>query len=93
MSILVMPQVGYRFYTNNIDKAVPSFTFFTIKNNGGSTINLKRIASTGAGDVFSFFEVKSGESFSFPYITSVYDGVFVESNGNLYSILTDGTIP
>lgn len=89
MSTLITPEIGYRFYTNNIDKAVPSFSFFTIKNNGGATINLKRVD----GDVFSYFEVKSGESFAFPFLGSPYDGVFVESNGNLYSILTDGRIP
>lgn len=81
--------IGFRLYTTTLDKTFSSFTFLSLKNNGGGDITLKVNASDVSPDVFL---VKSGESFAFPYVTTQYEQIYVSAGGNQYSILTDGQI-
>lgn len=81
--------VGYRVYTNTVNLSVENFTFFSIKNNGLANIEIRQGFSDTAPDIFV---IRPNESFSFPFVVSNYEIVYINSGGSQYSLITDGTI-
>ena len=83
-------QIAYRPYSDNIDITITGFSYLGINNRGAGTIELRR--GDPAEPVTAVYFVDTGQAFSWPFLGSEYDTVKLTSNGNNYSIITDGVI-
>ena len=83
-------QIGFKLYSADINITITGFTYLGINNRGGSSIDLMR----GDPDepASAVYIIDSGEAFSWPLQGSQYDRIELTSNGNSYSIITDGVI-
>lgn len=79
-------EIGYRLYSSSSNITIEGFSFLAINNRGGTSIELRR------NDPEQVYYIDTGQAFSFPFLGSKFDMVQIVTNGNNYSIITDGTI-
>jgi len=83
-------QIGFKLYSDSINVTITGFTYLGINNRGESNIDLMR----GDPDepATAVYIIDTGQAFSWPLQGSQYDRIELASNGNDYSIITDGVI-
>ena len=82
-------QIGFKLYSDNINITISGFTYLGINNRGASSIELRNDPNNPST---ALYYIDTGQAFSWPFQGTQYDSVELTSNGNDYSIITDGVI-